>query len=331
MRKILPIICFIALFANASHAQGPVINGSFAPGIGETFTYRTIDTTGIDETVAGPGGGNVTWNLSQYFITLTQFLYNYVDPTTTAYTAQFPTANLASTNSVGLIEYYNASSTDYVYLGGRFNSDYTNYGAGVSWFDYNFDYLDSITETVSGTFASGSVSGTVTTVADGWGTLTLSSPVGSNSNVLRVKRTALLDYNYGPGVDDYVTQTTYIWYRAACKEALLIMNFRSSTFYPYEKSVYATGGCIINSANEIPQTNSFSTYPNPSSTHFTVNFDNIQQKNQLDIVDITGKVVKTFANVINNQSIEIDDLASGIYTLQMNNNGELLRSKIVKK
>lgn len=72
----------------------------------------------------------------------------------------------------------------------------------------------------------------------------------------------------------------------------------------------------------------FRIYPNPTHHSFKINKD----VSELNIFDITGKLVKTFnGNFTQNDAFDISDLTQSIYLIKIeNNNGQTLTSKLIK-
>jgi hypothetical protein len=64
----------------------------------------------------------------------------------------------------------------------------------------------------------------------------------------------------------------------------------------------------------------FSVYPNPASDRITVSWDSGVPNNavELEMIDLTGKIVKRFAPVINQQTIELENLPAGYYFIRSN-------------
>lgn len=69
-------------------------------------------------------------------------------------------------------------------------------------------------------------------------------------------------------------------------------------------------------------------YPNPANNFINVNFDeNIKTITKIEIIDLYGSVQKIATNYINNTSIDVSDLASGIYIINLYSNEEVIGSQ----
>ena len=106
MKKIFTFLASAGL-ASLAMAQ-PTINQASFPAFGTSITSREVDGTGINP---GPAGANQTWNFTAFPDTGAPVTGTYVNPSTTPFAAQFPTANYAlQVQAEG-----NTSSTTYGY------------------------------------------------------------------------------------------------------------------------------------------------------------------------------------------------------------------------
>lgn len=82
------------------------------------------------------------------------------------------------------------------------------------------------------------------------------------------------------------------------------------------------------SASEFVQEQQVSLAPNPTNNSFTVN----KEISNLEIFDITGKLVKSYAgNFTKNSNFTVSDLSKGIYLVQVKNmSGQLSTTKLIK-
>lgn len=85
---------------------------------------------------------------------------------------------------------------------------------------------------------------------------------------------------------------------------------------------------------EISSVNSVSIYPNPASEQFTLTFNNtVSSQMQVNLIDATGRIVaskKAFAGIgKNNVEMNVNNLAAGIYQLQMVKDGEVASRAII--
>jgi len=82
--------------------------------------------------------------------------------------------------------------------------------------------------------------------------------------------------------------------------------------------------CLTNNITHIDENIKFSVYPNPANSY--VNITNIDGANKIEILDVTGKLIKQIIPNQNNYKFDISDLNEGIYFVKINN----LIQKLVK-
>ena len=74
--------------------------------------------------------------------------------------------------------------------------------------------------------------------------------------------------------------------------------------------------------------NNLSIYPNPSSGTFSIN----QFVTNVEIFSLTGQLVRTFQNKLENDVYEISDLKTGIYMVKVTDvNNNIATLKLIKK
>ncbi len=81
------------------------------------------------------------------------------------------------------------------------------------------------------------------------------------------------------------------------------------------------------SISEGAMNSNFSLYPNPATTEFTIT--NAEIGARITLVDLAGKVMYTGTVSSNNHVISSKDLVSGIYFVQVENNGQTSQKKLV--
>lgn len=79
-----------------------------------------------------------------------------------------------------------------------------------------------------------------------------------------------------------------------------------------------------------------SMYPNPASTELTIKIDlKYSSSTNLKIIDLTGKTVKDFTDVLSHESgmykahLDISDLKAGIYFVRVKQQNEVLSKKLI--
>ena len=78
-------------------------------------------------------------------------------------------------------------------------------------------------------------------------------------------------------------------------------------------------------------TNNFSIYPNPANNVLNLSVKNGLTVNEVTMVDINGRTVKTLTNALDSEiEINVSDLTSGVYMLNVNTDEGVATSKFVK-
>jgi hypothetical protein len=141
--------------------------------------------------------------------------------------------------------------------------------------------------------------------------------------------------------DSYTGSPSFQWVDCNNSNAPIVGAI-NSTFTPTITGNYALtfgyGTCLNTSTcnivtvtttgiNEKTLLNNISVQPNPASTYFTLS--NVVEGTSVNVIDVTGKVVYT--EVLNNEAstIETQNLANGIYVIQLKNNGAIAHKKLI--
>jgi len=87
----------------------PTITSAVAGGIGDEFSYTSVNTSDFDP---GPTGENVTWDFSGISTTGTLTDYTLVDPSVTGEAAAFPGANVATDDGIGTFGFFKITPSE---------------------------------------------------------------------------------------------------------------------------------------------------------------------------------------------------------------------------
>lgn len=88
-----------------------------------------------------------------------------------------------------------------------------------------------------------------------------------------------------------------------------------------------TGGVLATS--EISVADQVKVYPNPVKDNVFVTSDNQNKIGKVSIIDMSGKMIKTFEKKQN--SYDVSDLPEGTYFMTINGDKEVIRKKIIKE
>jgi len=81
--------------------------------------------------------------------------------------------------------------------------------------------------------------------------------------------------------------------------------------------------------NEQVSQSSLTVYPNPATSQLTLQLQSRQVIENVSIMDVTGKTVKTI--ITNNNTIDVSNLVKGIYFLQVQTEKGIVNSKFIKE
>lgn len=146
-----------------------------------------------------------------------------------------------------------------------------------------------------------------------------------------------LTANTGPGL-------SYQWYKgAALIPGATSINYVATLAGNYKCRVTKmVTGCFKNSnvinisipckEGELTSDNKMHIFPNPSNQKITISFDyEINPNSEFTIVDVTGKVVIAFSVTSNKIEIDITKLATGVYFVKGNLDGDLSSQIFIKE
>lgn len=128
------------------------------------------------------------------------------------------------------------------------------------------------------------------------------------------------------------TGDNYIWNTGATTNTITVSN--SDTVIV---QIESNDGCISDISNEIiiaeidcsgldEENNLVNIYPNPTSDFIIINTN--EEIKSIQIIDMMGKVVSIY---MNQQTIDLSNLANGVYTLEITTQNKSYLKKVVKK
>lgn len=337
------IILIILLLLSAQAFSQITLTNFYNPIAGDLQQNTDCDTAGVFQ---GNSGANQSWsfaNISSRSVTVS----SWIPSTSTPYSAQFPTSNIAVSTDNSNYGFYSSSNTNLIlngYAGPGAMIPYTN---PEIYLQYPFTYNSSFTDNFSASFMIGGIqtyrTGTVNAVGDAWGTITL--PNGTYSNALRVKftyDTRDSSYYVIPIVNEIIS-TSYVWFIAGFKFPVFEISYTTTYFNGNPQASlknvnYNPGGSSIGinpiSSGVPGEFKLYQNYPNPFNPNTKIKFD-IAKSGQvtLFVYDITGReVVKPFDAVLKAGSFEYilnaGSLTSGVYFYKLSANNITLTKKM---
>lgn len=317
MKKLITLSVSSILSISGLFAQ-PVFENTVFPIIGDSVNYISLsDGQGI---LPGTTGSNVTWDFSNLNLTGSNFSISYIDPSSTGNSSLFPEANIAKYYSANQIEYYKKTNDSLNFYG-----DATT-GVGVRYYHnprlnlkVPFNFGESFSDDFASNFINGNGfsvtrTGTVQSIFDGYGTLVL--PNITIPNCIRIKTARYVHDIQGSTVNN-TYDTLFHWYAP---------NIRDYIIYYYSTTISGTNYSFgnvrnyldINSISELNNgDNLINIYPNPASETITISLPENASTTDCILVDNAGKEVKRFTISGGENQVDISELESGIYFIQI--------------
>jgi hypothetical protein len=326
-KKNYLLIIILSFVSNVVYSQAVLNHLDLTPNIGETHTIHMCDS--VNE---GPGGINQTWNFSAVSCATT-FSINW----TSSIGSSLPTASIVRV--VGTDSAFYNQTNNYIEAlaisnpttGFAFLIDTQRqllfpltYGSSLTdSFKYNpyTTPLSAYTQYVSGK---------MTYIVDGYGTIIL--PSGTYSNVLRMKQIEIRkDSTAGIGTDIDST-VTFGWLKADNHIALAYVSKRyfNGATSPNPASFYYLDAIVTSlDDGDLNSESSFTLFPNPVSNKchltFIKPFDDLKFK----LFDMLGTEIPLEYDKLLSTSYTFNPInqINGIYTLKIFSKNELLISK----
>ncbi|RLD47137.1 MAG: hypothetical protein DRI94_14210 [Bacteroidetes bacterium] len=348
MKKILLSLLAI-VFALVSNAQ-ITLTISDAPSIGDAFVLIK-DSVSVDTLTPRAEGTSIAWDFSS----LQNSGYDtslFIDPVSTAFAADFPTANMINRTNLG-DNYLNKTSSLIEAVGFILGDTLAlNFDDNLTYFQFPMTYGNSFNDQASVDFkmkydTTITVSGFPVTIDSvrlkrninynksitGWGSLV--TPTSTYNDVLKTKtheididstwmHTSSLGWVSAQNSKD--STDTYEWYKNGLGIALLSINVKHDT----TQSVNYFHATIIN-INNNKINSGIKVYPNPVNEN--LNFVSENKINSIEIFDLTGKSV-ILQTEINNKikELNVSNLKQGIYFYKLiDNKGNIKTQKFIKQ
>jgi len=177
------------------------------------------------------------------------------------------------------------------------------------------------------------------------GTLQIGAQPGTNFAAAFV---ASSDGSFGTVTNPTGSGYTYQWVECTGTSGPYtpVVGATSQTFYPISNNFYAvvvsqgglsvTSNCAYIGTVSINKTSainsSFSVSPNPTIQNIIITSNEPLQNATVKLFDVSGAMVGTEINLSNKQlTLDIADLAAGIYFVEFTNNAKTERVKVIKQ
>ncbi|WP_374331056.1 T9SS type A sorting domain-containing protein [Soonwooa sp.] len=106
---------------------------------------------------------------------------------------------------------------------------------------------------------------------------------------------------------------------------LLTKKYMDEAMITSKYSLYKMGGSLA--VKDVAQTK-VTIYPNPTSDFINIKLEEKENLNQLEIFDLSGKLIKTYENPT--KSISVKDLSKGSYLIKLYFGNQIITQKIIK-
>lgn len=120
---------------------------------------------------------------------------------------------------------------------------------------------------------------------------------------------------------------TGTWYDLMDNSSTIINSTTNQIIVPAgEFKIFGNKATTLSSENHLVKDNSLIIYPNPAKRFFSLN----NQVEKVSILDITGKLIKTYTGyTISSNNYDVDSLKKGIYFVEIKNNGKKIYKKLL--
>jgi hypothetical protein len=313
MKKIyLTCLNILAIFV-MGHAQLVLTKAANEPVSGDSWTRKEYDSTSA---VPKSTGAGQTWNFTSLTANTQTHNVTYTTAAGTAGYSLFPGTTLAELKEGTEIGYYKSSGSNWEFQGFYDNVGPTtlflsNSAVMASW---PISFGSSSSDALSGTMSSGSFSenwsGTITTTANGSGTV-----IFPNGNSLTNCLLVFSDIAITQGTSGSFKEKIYSFYHGSYKFPVVEIVYETSitgTVVSNNFSFEATVSPLITSESDLNEpVSDISIYPNPAGDQLNI-FSGSEKVIGIQICDFTGKIlIKTNeANCVN-----VSELSTGLYIL----------------
>ena len=112
----------------------------------------------------------------------------------------------------------------------------------------------------------------------------------------------------------------------------IIYAYGGTSTYAYHGFNKGTTVLVINTLS-LPEKKllRFEIYHNPSSDLLTIQLQEVAEKSEVSILDLTGRLIKTSAITSNNSSIDVQELSKGIYIVRIATTNQVGVKRFIKK
>lgn len=333
MKKIYFLV-FSVLTLGSMQAQSSytLTQANSEPVINDTYDLKGIDTTNaLPMTTSGQ---NVTWNVTGIAESGVLSTVNCIDPSGDANSGNYPGTTMVQVET-NTTSYFKSTTNKFELLGldgGQFILNYNANAATVAQYPITYGYVNN--DLGAGAITAGSLTGTfnstISTVADGTGTLSLNG-VASFGNCIRLKTTQHIDFVLGNPpftTNGTMDQVIYNYYNSSSKFPLFQAVYIHvvvpiASIDQHQDQVSMLSSIVLGLHDQNDRNSIFKAYPNPADKNVNLHFVLTQNESYtVEISNAIGQVVKTIKmNDLQpgmyNETIDLTGLNAGVYSINV--------------
>ncbi len=302
----------------------------------EAVVGDSYDTKGIDTTNALPmtvTGTNVNWNVTGISESGVVDSHTFVSAGADPNSSSYPGTTIVQ-QSTSDTTYFKSTSNKFELLGlntGAIELNYNSNSAIVAQYPISYGYTNN--DLAAGAITAGTVSGTfnatITTVADGTGTLTLGSNNLTGCVRLKTTQHAAFTLNTSPfPASGTIDQTIYNYYNSSSKYPLFQVTYVHiqvplASIDQHQDQVSMLSTITLGVKDQLKNDAIFKAYPNPATGNVSLHFTLTQNDNYVvEITNTLGQVVKSinYNNLqpgLYNETIDLSGFNAGIYNIKV--------------
>ena len=334
----------LGIFLSGNSQTLTLTQAASEPHVGDSSYYYLLDSSAYPNILpVAVTGSNVLWNFTNLNVLQNSANSAYLSPSAVPSASAFAGTTMVQKQGALYNFYKSASSptTQTEMLGSVSNSINITFTNSAVIAKYPITYGSSFSDNVAGAFTfsvNGTFTGTVSTVADGTGTLQLPGGVVF-TNVLRLKSVQQLNLSLGIIPFGTAKQTVYNYFHASQKFPVLNITYSSVSLLgsssPSVSAVVTANSKVVTVGLE--ELNIFEqsilTYPNPADDEITVNFRNPfgEKVTCLLFSDQGALVLEKDLRCADDmkEKLKTKDLPNGVYFLSISNGQDRLGRKLI--
>ncbi len=329
MKKIYLALSILLVGSQITLAQLSLTKAFNEPIIGDVNNKQKYDTT---TAIPKNTGANQMWNFTSLALNSYSEASTYMAPASTPSASSFPGATISEQQGTGgSYTHYKSTTTNFEYQGIQFPGvviNFTNTGIAATW-PVNMGY--SVTDPFGGSNTTGtvtsSINGSINVQGSGTGTVVM--PGGLTlTNCLQVKNTITFTLTQNSSTQTQI-QTEYSYYHSSSKFPVLSAQYQVSTtgtVTSTQLDIFVNKAIVAGIKEQQVSASNSVVFPNPAKDLVNVVLPNNEVAAQLQIVDVTGKVMTQTTNA---NSINVSSLAKGVYFVRITSKGAILQKQIV--